>query len=161
MIMETAKEPQYGVPSREQTQGLTGFELLQAMIAGKIPRPPIAKVLEFELVEIDKGRAVFTGTPVFDFYNPLGSVHGGYAATLLDSCMGCAIHTMMPVGMAYTTLELKVNFVRPLSKDTGLVRAEGKVISLGKRIGTAEGKVFDESGALYAHGTTTCLVFPV
>jgi uncharacterized protein (TIGR00369 family) len=161
MTMEIAKEVQYGLVSREQAHGLTGYEVLQAMIEGRVPRPPIAKTLQFELVEIDKGRALFTGTPVFDFYNPLGVVHGGYAATLLDSCMGCAIHTMMPVGVTYTTLELKVNFVRPLTKDTGLVRAEGKVISLGKRIATAEGKVFDERGTLYAHGTTTCLVFPV
>ena len=154
-------EPQYGLVSSEQTKPLTGLEFIQAMVEGKFPLPPICKTLQFRLVEIEKSRALFAGVPVFDFYNPLGTVHGGYAATLLDSCMGCAIHTTLPAGVAYTTLEFKVNFVRPLTHETGLVRAEGKVISSGKRVATAEGKLVDERGTLYAHATTTCLVFPV
>ena len=154
-------ELQYGIASREQTKSLTGLEFLQAMLEGKFPLPPISKTFQFQLVEIEKGRSLFTGVPVIDFYNPIGTVHGGYAATLLDSCMGCAVHTTLPAGVAYTTLEFKVNFVRPLTQDTGLVRAEGKVISAGKRIATAEGKLFGEHGTLYAHATTTCLVFPV
>lgn len=157
----TRVEPQFGLASREQMQSLTGFEFLQAMLEGKFPLPPISKTFQFRLVEIEKGRALFSGVPVFDFYNPLGTVHGGYAATLLDSCMGCAVHTTLPAGVGYTTLEFKVNFVRPLTQETGLVRAEGKVISSGKRIATAEGKVFDERGTLYAHATTTCLVFAI
>ena len=102
---------------------------------------------------------MFAGEPNFDLYNPLGSVHGGYAATLLDSAMGCAVHSMLPAGTGYTTLEFKISFARPLSKDTGLLRAEGKVISVGKRVGTAEGRLVDMQGKLYAHGTTTCLIF--
>jgi uncharacterized protein (TIGR00369 family) len=156
-----AVEPQYGLASREQAQLLSGLEFIQAMVEGKFPLPPICKTLQFRLVEIEKGRALFTGVPVFDFYNPLGTVHGGYAATLLDSCMGCAVHTTLPAGVGYTTLEFKVNFVRPLTQETGLVRAEGKVISSGKRVATAEGKLFDERGTLYSHATTTCLVFPI
>ena len=158
--MDLITEPQYGVASREQIQGLTGIEYLEGMMAGRLPAPPISKVLQFRLLEIGKGVAIFTGVPSFDFYNPLGSVHGGYAATLLDSCMGCAIHTTLPAGMGYTTLEIKVNFVRALTKDTGPVRAEGKVLTSGKRVATAEGRVLDANGALYAHGTTTCLIFP-
>ena len=154
-------EPQYGLVSLEQSKPLTGLEFLQAMLEGKFPLPPISKTLQFRLVEIEKGRALFTSVPVIDFYNPLGTVHGGYAATLLDSCMGCAVHTTLPAGVGYTTLEFKVNFVRPLTHETGLVRAEGKVISSGKRIATAEGKLFDDRGILYAHATTTCLMFPV
>jgi uncharacterized protein (TIGR00369 family) len=159
--MDSVKELQFGVANREQIQGLTGFEYLEAMMAGRFPAPPIAKVLQFRLAEIGKGTAFFTGVPVFDFYNPLGSVHGGYAATLLDSCMGCAIHTTLPAGVGYTTLEIKVSFVRALTQETGQVRAEGKVLTAGKRVATAEGRVLDANGTLYAHGTTTCLIFPV
>jgi uncharacterized protein (TIGR00369 family) len=158
--MDSVKELQFGVANREEIQGLTGFEYLAGMMAGRFPAPPIARVLQFRLAEIGKGTALFTGVPVFDFYNPLGSVHGGYAATLLDSCMGCAIHTTLPAGVGYTTLEIKVNFVRALTKETGPIRAEGKVLTAGKRVATAEGRVLDENGTLYAHGTTTCLVFP-
>jgi len=158
--MDSVKELQFGVANRDQIQGLTGFEYLEGMMAGRLPAPPISKVLQFRLVEIGKGTALFTGVPIFDFYNPLGSVHGGYAATLLDSCMGCAIHTTLSAGVGYTTLEIKVNFVRALTQETGLVRAEGKVLTAGKRVATAEGRVLDENGTLYAHGTTTCLIFP-
>ncbi|SRR5258708_33582556 len=159
--MDSVKDPQFGVATREQIQGLTGLEYLQGMMAGRFPFPPIGKILQFRLLEIGQGTALFTGVPVFDFYNPLGSVHGGYAATLLDSCMGCAIHTTLPAGVGYTTLEIKVNFVRALTTETGPIRAEGKVLTAGKRVATAEGRVLDANGTLYAHGTTTCLIFPV
>jgi uncharacterized protein (TIGR00369 family) len=158
--VDSMAELQFGVATREQIQGLTGSEYLQGMMAGRFPAPPIAKVLQFRLIEIGQGTAIFAGVPVLDFYNPLGSVHGGYAATLLDSCMGCAIHTTLPAGVGYTTLEIKVNFVRALTKDTGAVRAEGKVLTAGKRVATAEGRLLDANGTLYAHGTTTCLIFP-
>jgi uncharacterized protein (TIGR00369 family) len=155
------KEASHGIITPEQSRGLSGFELLQKILAGEFPAAPITKGLQFRLAEVEQGRVVFSGEPTSEHYNPLGSVHGGYAATLLDSCMGCAIHSMLPAGMAYTTLEFKISFVRPLSENVGTVRAEGKVISVGKRVGTAEGRLFDSQNRLYAHGTTTCLIFPI
>ena len=119
------------------------------------------QLIGFDLTEVDKGRAVFEGTPRFEHYNPLGTVHGGYAATLLDSCMGCSVHTTLPKGTGYTTLEFKVSLVRAVTADTGPVRAEGKVITSGRRVATAEGRLTDADGRLLAHATTTCLVFEV
>jgi uncharacterized protein (TIGR00369 family) len=139
--------------------GMTGVEFLQAMIDGKIPPPPIAATLDFRLAEVREGQAVFVGTPSEFHYNPIGMVHGGLIATLLDSAMGCAIQSMLPAGTGYTTLELHTNFVRPLTRDTGEVRCESKVLHIGKRIGTAEAKVVDSAGKLYGHGTTTCMIF--
>jgi len=135
-----------------------GIELMQGIIDGALPMPPIARSLDFLLVEVEHGRAVFQGTPKFDFYNPIGSVHGGWIATLLDSCVGCAVHSALPAGKGYTTLELKVNYVRALSRDSGPVRAEGKLIHAGGRVATAEGRITDPSGRLYAHCSTTCLI---
>jgi uncharacterized protein (TIGR00369 family) len=128
---------------------------------GRLPPPPIAHHLGFALTEVEEGRALFTGTPDFRVYNPIGSVHGGYIATLLDSCMSCAVHTTVPAGFGYTTVEIKVNFVRAVTDKTGLVRAEGRVINTGKRIGTSEGRLIDAKGRLLAHGTATCLLFPL
>jgi uncharacterized protein (TIGR00369 family) len=142
----------------EQLAQRPGIELMQGIMDGTLPVPPIAHSLGFLLVEVSHGRAVFQGTPTFDFYNPIGSVHGGWIATLLDSCVGCAVHTALPAGKGYTTLELKVNYVRGLTKDTGPVRAEGKLIQAGNRVALAEGRITDPSGRLYAHCTTTCLV---
>lgn len=136
----------------------SGVELMRGILDGTLPAPPIAHSLDFALVEVDAGRAVFQGAAQFNFYNPIGSVHGGWIATLLDSCVGCAVHSALPAGKGYTTLELKVNYVRALTKDSGLVRAEGKVIHLGGRVATAEGRLVDAGGRLYAHCTTTCLV---
>ena len=113
------------------------------------------------LLEVERGRVVFGYEPVFQHYNPLGSVHGGIAATLLDSVMGCCIHTTLKAGTGYTTVEIKVNYVRAMTDKTGLVRAEGKVINIGSRIATSEGRLVDASGKLFAHGTTTCLIFPI
>lgn len=135
-----------------------GLELMRAIMDGTLPAPPIAHSLDFLLVEVEQGRAVFQGTPKFDFYNPIGSIHGGWIATLLDSCVGCAVHSALPAGKGYTTLELKVNYVRALSHDSGPVRAEGRVIHLGGRVATAEGRLVDPAGRLYAHASTTCLV---
>src|SRR5256885_492623 len=142
----------------EAGQGLSGLELLQKVVAGELPRPPIADLMNFDLVEVSEGFAVFTVEPAEYHYNPIGVVHGGLAATLLDSAMGCAVHSLLPEGRAYTTLELKVNFVRALKHDTGRVRAIGKVIHLGGKVATAEGMVIDGAGKLYAHGSTTCLL---
>jgi len=136
-----------------------GLELLQRMMRGELPRPPISEVLDFTLVEAEPGRVAFEGNPRAAFFNPIGSVHGGWVATLLDSCVGCAVHSMLPAGKGYTTVELKVNFVRPVMPESGRLRAEGRVIHVGNRIGTAEGRLTDAAGRLYAHATTTCLVF--
>lgn len=142
----------------EAARGLTGMEFLQKIVAGELPPPPIASLLNFELVELSEGRAIFAVEPKEYHYNPIGVVHGGLAATLLDSAMGCAVHSTLPAGAGYTTLEIKVNFVRPITADTGRVRAEAKLIHLGGRTATAEGRVIDEAGKLYAHATTTCLI---
>ena len=131
------------------------------MIAGELRYPPIAYTLGFMLISADKGHVVFQGTPEHRHYNPIGSVHGGFHATLLDSCVGCAVHTTLEAGQGYTTLELKVNYVRALTDRVGPVRAEGKVIHVGKQVATAEGRIVDVQGRLYAHASTTCLVFPL
>src|SRR5512141_2157436 len=151
----------HGLTPLAQVKHLSGLEFMRGMLEGKFPPPPIGAALKFELVEVEHGRAVFEGVPEFAFYNPISSVHGGYAATLLDSCMGCAVHRTLPAGRAYTTLEFKVNFVRAMTDQTGRVRAEGRVIHPGKRAATAEGNLYDSSGKLLAHATTTCLIFPV
>ena len=148
----------YGVVSTERKKKLTGLELLTCIMDGTLPAPPIQRVLDFRLIKVDCGSTVFAGVPRYDFYNPLDSVHGGYIAALLDSCMACAIHSTLEVGYSYATLEVKINYVRAILCDTGEVRAEGKVVSSGRRIATAEGRLVDSGGKLYAHGTTTCLI---
>jgi uncharacterized protein (TIGR00369 family) len=147
------------VEAAKSGKGLDGRAYMEAIIEGRIPRPPIAALLGFDLVEIGEGSAVFAMNPGEEHYNPLGTVHGGIAATLLDSAMGCAIHTIVPKGRGYTTVEIKVNYVRAMTRDTGRVRAEGKVIHAGRSIATAEARLVDENGRLYAHGSTTCLIF--
>src|SRR3712207_2753066 len=143
----------------EAGRNLSGIEYLQKIVAGELPRPPIGALLNFGLAELSEGRAVFTVEPAEYHYNPIGVVHGGLAATLLDSAMGCAVHSALPAGAGYTTLEIKVNFVRAMTAETGPVRCEAELIHLGGRTATAEGRVVDEDGKLYAHGTTTCLIF--
>jgi uncharacterized protein (TIGR00369 family) len=151
----------HGVTPLDQVKHLSGLQFIQGMLEGRFPRAPIMAALKFELVEAENGRAVFEGVPEFAYYNPIGSVHGGYAATLLDSCMGCAVHTTLPAGQAYTTLEFKINFVRAMTEKTGRVRAEGRVIHPGNRAATAEGNLYDARGKLLAHATTTCMIFPL
>jgi uncharacterized protein (TIGR00369 family) len=143
----------------EAARGLSGIEFLRKVVSGELPRPPISALMNFGLAELSEGRAVFTVEPAEYHYNPIGVVHGGLAATLLDSAMGCAVHSTLPAGAGYTTLEVKVNFVRPLTAETGLVRCEAEVIHVGGRTATAEGKVLDADGKLYAHATTTCIIF--
>ncbi len=148
-----------GVVSQQVLAGHDGIDLLGKMMRGQLPPPPIAHSLNFLLVEVEKGRVVFQGMPLRAFYNPLGSIHGGWIATLLDSCVGCAVHSTLTAGKGYTTVELKVNYVRAVTDTTGPVRAEGKIIALGGRIATAEGRLIDAKGRLLAHATTTCLLF--
>ena len=150
-----------GVTPLAEAKQLSGLDFMRGIMEGRYPPPPIAAALKFELVEVEPGRARFEGVPEFAFYNPIGVVHGGYAATLLDSCMGCAVHASLPAGLAYTTLEFKINFVRAITDKTGRVRAEGRVIHPGNRAATAEGHIYDAQGKLLAHGTTTCLIFPI
>lgn len=152
---------EYGVVPIELVRTLDGLDLFKGLLEGRYPAPPINKILGSSLLEVEAGRVLFGYTPVFDHYNPLGSVHGGIAATLLDSVMGCCIHTMLKAGSGYTTVEIKVNYVRAMTDKTGPVRAEGKVINVGSRIATSEGRLTDASGKLLAHGTTTCLIFPI
>ncbi|MBS0471328.1 MAG: PaaI family thioesterase [Proteobacteria bacterium] len=137
----------------------TGLDEIRALRDGVSDYRGIAHTLDFKPVEVESGFVVFEGHPTRSVYNPIGSVHGGYAATLLDSAMGCAVHTMMKPGQGYTTLELKVAYHRAMSDESGPVRAEGKVISLGRRAAFAEGRLVDRNGKLCATATTTCLVF--
>jgi uncharacterized protein (TIGR00369 family) len=148
-----------GVARPEQIAGKTGLELMQAMLRGGTPYPPIAKTLDFTIVAAGPGHAIFQGTPGMAHLNPMGSVHGGWFATLLDSALGCAVHTRMAVGQGYTTAELSVNMVRALTPKVARVRAEGKVIHCGRQLATAEARLVGPDGTLYAHATTTCLVF--
>lgn len=159
--MSVQENPWVGVAPLATLQEMSGLDFLRAIVEGRLPRPPISAALRFHITEVEEGRAVFVGTPHFDFYNPIGSVHGGYAATLLDSCMACAIQTTQPAGRGYTTVEIKVNFVRPLTEKTGQVLAEGRIINVGRTLATAEGRLTDAAGRLYAHGTTTCALLPV
>lgn len=149
-----------GLADPAKAAGMSGLQLMQAMLAGEMPYAHIADTLDFSLIEVAEGRAVFQGTPQLKHYNPLGTVHGGWYATLLDSALGCAVHTTMPVGFAYTTAELGVNIVRAASAKTGPLRAIGQVIHGGRQLATAEARIVGPDGKLYAHATTTCLVFP-
>ena len=148
-----------GVVRPDQMAGRTGLDMMQAMVRGELPYPPIARTLDFLLLEVDDGRALFQGTPGPAHLNPMGGIHGGWYATLLDSALGCAVHTKMPAGRAYTTAELSVNLVRAIGNKAPRVRAEGKVIHCGRQLATAEARLYGPDGTLYAHATTTCLVF--
>ena len=148
----------YGLATSAQIAGMTGKQILQAMIDGKLPAPPIAQTLSFWLVEVGDGFAAFEGEPGAHLLNPLGGVHGGWALTLIDSAAGCAAHTLLPAGASYTTVETKANFSRPITKDTGRVRAEGRVVSQGRQLISGEARVLSRDGRLLAHGTSTLLV---
>jgi uncharacterized protein (TIGR00369 family) len=137
-----------------------GLSFLRGLIAGKYPPPPITETLGFALVEVEHGRAKFAGTPSYKFYNPINVVHGGWAATLLDSALGCAVQSTCKKGESYTTLELKVNMVRAITTDTGPVFSEARIVHRGRTVGTAEAYLRDGAGKLYAHASTTCMIFP-
>jgi uncharacterized protein (TIGR00369 family) len=147
------------VASKEQIANRSGIEMMRAMLAGELPYPSISQTLDFSLISVSEGEATFQGTPSDKHLNPMGTVHGGWYATLLDSAVGCAVHTMMPAGRAYTTAELSINLVRAASPSSGPLRAIGKVLHCGRQLATAEGRIVDAAGKLYAHATTTCLVF--
>jgi uncharacterized protein (TIGR00369 family) len=148
-----------GLATPEMVAGKSGLEIMQGLLNGEIPFPHIAETMDFSLVEVGPGKAVFQGTPQLKHYNPLGTVHGGWYATLLDSALGCAVHTMLSAGQGYTTAELGVNIVRAASTRTGPLRAIGNVIHCGRQLATAEARIVGPDGKLYAHATTTCLVF--
>ena len=148
----------YGVASLAETAEMSGKAVLEAIIDGRLPQPPISQVLGFWLTEVGDGFAVFEGDPGAHLFNPMGTVHGGWALTLIDSATGCAANSVLPAGTAYTTVETKGNFSRPIKADTGRVRAEGRVVSQGRQIITTEARVLAADGRILAHGTSTLLV---
>jgi uncharacterized protein (TIGR00369 family) len=150
----------YGTVSVERQRAMSGLEFVKGLAVGELPLNTIAQTLGYDIVEAESGRVVITFVPTGAHLNPAGTVHGGLTATLLDSCMGLAVQTMLEKGINQTTLEFKISLVRSITTETGLIRAEGKVLSSGRRVGTAEGRVTDGKGRLLAHGTTTCLIFP-
>ncbi len=152
-------ETHFGVVPADTLKSMSGLEFLTAMLEGRLPAPPICEVMDFRAQEVAAGRVVFIGHPGHRHFNPIGSVHGGYAATLLDSAMGCAVQSTLPRGTGYTTLEFKVHFIRALGTDSAPVRAEGSVIQSGRRVAVAEARLTDARGRLCATATTTCLVF--
>lgn len=138
---------------------VSGLELCQRMLEGELPPPPMAKLMNFRMTEAEEGRVVFRGVPLLEHYNPAGVVHGGWAGTILDSALGCCVWTKVPVGLAYTTAEYKVNLVRPITDKTGEVVCEARVIHMGRTLATCEGTLRTVSGKLLAHGTETCAIF--
>ena len=150
----------YGTVSAEKRKQMTGLEFVQGLATGALPLNTIAQTLGYDVVEAESGRVVITLVPTGTHLNPAGTMHGGLTATLLDSCMGLAIQSTLDKGVSQTTLEFKISLVRVITPETGLIKAEGKVLNCGRRIGTADGRVTDGNGRLLAHGTTTCLIFP-
>jgi len=146
---------------RDAIMTLTGLELMRAMIDGRLPGAPIAAVMNMRGISADLGTMMFEAIPGSEHYNPLGTVHGGFAATLLDSCMGCAVHTMLPAGVGYTSIDINITYVRAITAATGPVTARGEVINAGRRVATARGTLTDAAGKVLAHGTTSCLVMPL
>jgi uncharacterized protein (TIGR00369 family) len=152
---------EYGVSPTEVMASMAGVDFVRAIFDGTLPAPPIMQTIEPFDSTAEPGVVVMHSSPGFRHYNPIGSVHGGYAATLLDSAMGLAVHSMLPPGTGYTTPEFKISFIRGMSKDTGAVRTEGRTLNVGRRTATAEARITDASGRLLAHATTTCLVFEI
>jgi len=149
-----------GVVPMETIMSRSGLEFLNDMVEGKLPQPPMCATLGFHLAKVAQGYAAFEGLPEFRHYNPIGTVHGGFAASLLDSALGCAVFSTLAKGETWTTLELKLNLVRPIMKDTGPLRAEGRIVHRGRTVATSEGGIRDGAGKLYAHASTTCMIFP-
>jgi uncharacterized protein (TIGR00369 family) len=152
---------EFGVTPTEIMASMTGIDFVRAIFSGKLPAPPIMQTIEPFDSTAEPGIVVMHSTPGFRHYNPIGSVHGGYAATLLDSVMGLAVHTMLPPGTGYTTLEFKISFIKGMTENTGTVRSEGRTLNVGRRTATAEARITDAKGRLLAHATTTCLVFEI
>ncbi len=143
----------------EKSASMSGMELFQEMLAGRAPLPPIARTLDFTMTEAEKGRVVFEMTPAEFHYNPIGTMHGGVISTILDSAMGCAVHSSLKAGTGYTSLEIKINFVRPITVKTGKITCEGRLLAGGRTSAIAEGDIRDERGRLLATGSTTCAIF--
>lgn len=158
-MMESAVQKRFGVIDNDQQRDISGLEFVQGLVDGTLPLNTMAETLGYDIIEACKGRVVTAAEPHARHFNPFGTVHGGLAATLLDSCMGLAALSMPDKGTAQTTLEFKISLVRPITPQIGLVKAEGRVISCGRRIGMAEGTLTDKVGRVLAHGTTTCLIF--
>ena len=150
-----------GLARPQQVQGRSGLQIMQAMLAGELPYPHMADTLDFSLIEVERGRCVFQSTPQLKHYNPLGTVHGGWYATLLDSALGCAVHTALEAGQTYTTAELGIHIVRAATLKSGPLRAIGQTVHVGRRLATAEARIVGADGKLYAHGSTTCLLMDV
>jgi len=161
MTTSPPRKTEYGVTPPEVMASMAGIDFIRATFDGRLPAPPIMQNIEPFDYSAEPGIIAFSSIPGFRHYNPIGSVHGGYAATLLDSAMGLAVHSMLPVGTGYTTLEFKISFIRGMTKDTGVVRSEGRALNVGRRAATAEARLTDAKGRLLAHATTTCLVFEI
>src|SRR6202049_2124437 len=157
----TAPKVEYGVTPTEVMASMAGVDFVRAIFDGKLPAPPIMQTIEPFDSTAEPGVVVMHSIPGFRHYNPIGSVHGGYAATLLDSVMGLAVHSMLPAGTGYTTLEFKISFIKGMTEDTGPVRSEGRTLNVGRRAATAEARITDAKGRLLAHATTTCLGFEI
>lgn len=152
------RSKEVGVLRPEHFAGRTGLQIFEGMFSGELPQPPIGETLDFLPVRIEAGLAIFQGRPLFKHYNPLGTVHGGWFATLLDSAVACAVQSSLPAGKTYTTVELHINLVRAITEAVPLVRAEGRVVHAGRQVATAEGRLTGPDGKLYAHATTTCVI---
>ena len=158
---QSASKTEFGVTPAEVMASMPGLDFVRAMFAGKLPSPPIMQTIEPFDYAAEPGVISFQSVPGFRHYNPIGSVHGSYAAALLDSAMGLAVHSMLPAGTGYTTLEFKISFIKGMTKDTGPVRTEGRTLNVGRRAATAEARITDAKGRLLVHATTTCLVFEI
>ena len=156
-----SRKIKYGVTPAEVMASMAGIDFVRALFDGRLPTPPILQTIEPFDCTAEPGKVVMHSIPGFRHYNPIGSVHGGYAATLLDSVMGLAVHSMLPAGTGYTTLEFKISFIKAIGKDTGVARSEGRILNVGRRAATAEARIVDSKGRLLAHATTTCLVFEI
>jgi len=161
MTTSIPRKTEYGVTPPEVMASMAGIDFIRAVFDGRLPAPPIMQNIEPFDYSAEPGIIAFSSIPGFRHYNPIGSVHGGYAATLLDSAMGLAVHSTLPVGTGYTTLEFKISFIRGMTKNTGVVRSEGRTLNVGRRAATAEARLTDAKGRLLAHATTTCLVFEI
>jgi len=151
--------PGPGVADPKDVMVLTGLEMMQGMLQGRLPFPAMGKTLDFQMIHVEDGKAIFQGAPSLAHQNPMGTTHGGWYATILDSAMGCAVHTKMPVGRGYTTAELSINLVRAITPKVKRLRAIGTVVHCGRQLATTEGRLLGPDGTLYAHATSTCLVF--
>lgn len=159
--MDALYPPGSGVIAPELLKTLSGLEFMQRLVSGEMPQPPIAGTIGFSFASARRGEAVVVSRPGTHVYNPMGMIHGGYAATLLDTCMGCAVMTQLAAGMGYTTVEIKVNYLRKLTHESGELRATGCTLHVGRSTALAEGRLVDPAGRLVAHGSCTCLVFPL